>query len=72
MFFGCIWELFETYVGYYKPEQIKGLGFCDTFGSDGKLKVWWYGKWSDLIMNFSGFVLGHYIKNNYTLNLLNN
>ena len=69
MCIGSIWELFETYMGIYKSTQLKKWGFCDTFGSDGKLKVWWYGKWSDIIMNLFGFILGHFIKNNYKLNL---
>ena len=56
MTIGIIWELMETYVGLMKPKMIKGFGFCDMPGN--KYKVWWYGKWSDPIVNFIGFLLG--------------
>ena len=59
MVLGGIWELFETYAGIYKPELLKGFGFCDT---DKKTKVWWYGKKSDIICNFIGFMLGKTIR----------
>ena len=56
---GALWELFETYVGKYKPKLIMGFGFCENISDKtNKYKVWWYGKWSDLVMNFLGFVIG--------------
>ncbi len=61
MFLGIIWELFETYVGYYKPNFLKGWGYCSTKKTK---KIWWYGKWSDIIVNFIGFKTGQYIKLN--------
>ena len=61
MLLGIFWELFETYVGIYKPEIIKGLGFCEL--SANKYKVWWYGKLSDPLANFLGFVLGMTLHN---------
>ena len=60
MLLGASWELFETYVGKYKPAMIQGMGFCGSPTSH-KGKVWWYGKWSDLIMNFLGFIVGRYL-----------
>ena len=59
MVMGLIWELIETYIGYYKPEYIRGYGFCKLTGN--KYKVWWYGKWSDIIINITGFLLGSYM-----------
>ena len=56
MSLGILWELFETFVGIYKPEIIKGWGFCKLPGN--KYKVWWYGKISDPIANFLGFITG--------------
>ena len=53
---GIIWELFETYIGIYKPIIFKDFGFCSTDNS----KVWWYGKISDIIVNFIGFMIGQY------------
>ena len=58
---GGLWELFETYVGIYQPEIIKGFGFCPTDLNENK--VWWYGKFSDLLVNFAGFVTGVMIYN---------
>lgn len=57
MCLGGLWELFEFYVGYYKPIDLENLGFCFTKQNS----IWWYGKLSDLIMNFIGFVMGMYI-----------
>ena len=58
MILGSIWELFETYIGYYKPDIIHGWGFCDT---DKGIKTWWYGKFSDILVNFIGFILGSHL-----------
>ena len=60
---GILWELFETFIGIYKPTFIKGFGFCTL--TDNKYKVWWYGKWSDLVVNLLGFLCGSYLKKNY-------
>ena len=62
MFLGALWELFETIVGIYKPELIDGFGFCQL--TESKYKVWWYGKWSDIVVNFIGFMLGSIIRKN--------
>lgn len=64
MVLGGIWELIETYVGIYKPEMIKGFGFCDTKQLDDEPKVWWYGKKSDLVINFIGFMAGKTLRDN--------
>ena len=53
---GILWELFEGYVGLYKPKIIMNIGFCKN--KDDKYKVWWYGKYSDIVMNTLGFVSG--------------
>ena len=54
---GIIWELFETYIGLYKPSIFKEFGFCSTDNS----KVWWYGKYSDILVNFIGFIIGQHL-----------
>jgi len=59
MTLGLLWELFETYVGIYKPKLIRGLGFCQL--SSNRYKIWWYGKWSDPVFNLLGFLTGAYI-----------
>jgi phosphatidylserine decarboxylase len=61
--FGVLWEIFEWYVGIYKPKWLEGMGFCKSpSGAKNKGKVWWYGKWQDIISNTSGFTIGKYIK----------
>ena len=55
---GVLWELFEWYVGVFKPSIISGLGFCMPYQSGNKYKVWWYGKPSDIIVNTLGFITG--------------
>ena len=58
---GILWELFETYVGIYKPDVISGFGFCEL--SNNRYKVWWYGKWSDVVLNILGFLSGMTLHN---------
>ena len=89
MFFSGLWELFEYYVGHYKPPFMENWGFCLSDncaecekckdgsnvtdlentkdlekcekcknGENIKEHVWWYGKYSDLLINFIGFIIG--------------
>ena len=58
MLLGLLWELSEFYIGEKKPSLLKNIGFCTT---DGKERVWWYGKTSDLLFNFLGFITGKYL-----------
>lgn len=59
MILGILWEIFEFYVGKNKPSILKNIGFCST---DGKEKIWWYGKISDIIVNYIGFIIGKFLK----------
>ena len=65
-FFAVLWELFEWYVGVYKPTFANGLGHCLTTDNDDidSEKVWWYGKISDIIVNLTGFIIGYCIRKN--------
>jgi len=55
-----IWEIFESYVGLNKPEILKGWGFCCNPTGNTEGHIWWYGKWTDLLMNLLGFLTGRY------------
>jgi len=64
---GCMWELFECYVGTYKPDIMNGWGLRKSDDDsdnnnnnsvNSNEKVWWYGKWSDIVANVFGFALG--------------
>ena len=57
---GVLWELFEHYYGEERPEWLSGYGDCDmqTDRLDGS---WWYGKWSDIVINLIGLVLGSHL-----------
>ena len=61
---GILWELFEHYYGKNRPGWLGGYGDCNGLLSDKeKDGNWWYGKWSDILCNISGFLIGQYIKN---------
>jgi len=57
---GVLWELFEHYYGEERPGWLGGYGDCDmqTDRLDGS---WWYGKWSDIVINLIGLVLGSHL-----------
>ena len=61
-FMGVIWELFEHYYGVNRPGWLGGYGDCDRLASDKESDGnWWYGKWTDILMNFFGLAAGVYI-----------
>jgi len=59
---GCGWELFENYYGENRPGWLGGYGDCDKLAS-GKTEDgnWWYGKWTDIVMNTLGIIVGVYL-----------
>ena len=59
---GLLWEVFEWWVGVYKPKFLEGIGFCPSpSGAKKRGKVWWYWKWQDPIANLLGFMTGKYL-----------
>jgi hypothetical protein len=61
---GICWELFEHYYGTERPGWLGGYGDCDNLATDKAGGNWWYGKWSDVGCNISGFLIGQYMKTN--------
>jgi len=59
-FIGVLWELFEHYYGEERPGWLGGYGDCDM-RTDPLEGNWWYGKWSDIVMNLIGLVLGSHL-----------
>jgi hypothetical protein len=55
---GISWELFEHYYGKERPGWLGGYGDCDDLATDRTEGNWWYGKWTDIVCNTSGFLLG--------------
>jgi hypothetical protein len=55
---GIAWELFEHYYGKNRPGWLGGYGDCNDLATDKKSGNWWYGKWSDILCNASGFLVG--------------
>ena len=55
---GICWELFEHWYGKFRPGWLGGYGDCNDLASDNDTGNWWYGKWSDIVCNASGFLLG--------------
>lgn len=59
---GIVWELFETYYGIYQPSFLEGWGHC--ISGDKKLEentIWWYGKFTDILANIVGLLMGYFI-----------
>ena len=66
MSLGIGWELWEQWCGDTRPSWMGGFGDCDlsTDQIDDTHKDWWFGRYSDIIINLCGFLLGQYIRNN--------
>ena len=58
MSIGALWELFEHYYGKERPGWLGGYGDCNDLATDKESGNWWYGKWSDLLCNSFGFLVG--------------
>jgi hypothetical protein len=65
MILGMIWESFEHISGTNRPGWLGGYG-GDCNGMKSKNGGnWWYGKWSDILCNLFGFMLGMNLSKNY-------
>lgn len=65
MFMGVLWEIIEHMIGTFKPSILKYTN-CNRkstkeSSSDTAGKYWWYGKKEDIVVNFLGFITGHFI-----------
>ena len=58
MAIGVGWELFEHYYGKERPGWLGGYGDCNDLATDRVEGNWWYGKWTDIVCNAAGFLLG--------------
>jgi hypothetical protein len=59
-----LWEVFEFYLGKMKPTWMKNIGggSCRiSTDKEDKDKVWWYGKYSDILVNSVGLLLSQII-----------
>lgn len=61
MFIGILWELFEHYYGKNRPGWLGGYGDCEM-NTDKEEGNWWYGKYSDIVANMAGFLVGRQIR----------
>lgn len=60
--FGISWELFEQLLGKHRPDFLGGFGNCENLlQTDKNTELWWYGRASDIIMNFFGGLFGYYL-----------
>lgn len=65
---GCIWEGMEFATQYTTIpilDSMRGLAVCKNNNSTIGNTFWWYGKWSDLIMNAGGFGLGYFVRHSF-------
>ena len=62
MLLGISWELFEHLYGKHRPGWLGGYGGeCNNIATDREDGNWWYGKWTDIVCNAFGFLVGRYI-----------
>ena len=59
---GIGWELFEQYYGKERPGWLGSYGDCTNLATNNVSGNWWYGKWTDIICNTTGFLIGQYMK----------
>ena len=55
---GIAWEVFEHVVGKERPGWMGGYGGCNMATDKNEDGNWWYGKWTDILMNGTGMILG--------------
>jgi hypothetical protein len=55
---GIVWEVFEHVVGKERPGWMGAYGGCDLATDKNGDGNWWFGKWTDLLMNATGMLLG--------------
>jgi hypothetical protein len=55
---GILWELFEHLYGKHRPGWLGGYGDCNDLATYKEEQNWWYGKWTDIVCNTAGFLVG--------------
>ena len=48
--------------GKNRPGWLGGYGDCQDIRTDRADGNWWYGKWTDIVCNIVGFIIGVYLK----------
>lgn len=56
---GVLWELVEHWMGRRRPSWLGGWGDCDAKEFEKQNANWWFGRYSDILMNTMGIVLGN-------------
>ena len=59
---GVAWEICEHWLGKARPAWLGGWGGCDAKEFEKHYANWWFGRWSDLVMNGSGLLVGNMIR----------
>lgn len=62
---GIAWEVFEHTLGKERPGWMGGYGGCNLSTDKNDDGNWWYGKWTDIVMNCLGLLLGYFIKQKF-------
>lgn len=57
---GLLWEIVESLLKD-RPFYISKCNVDPIIDTDGEKKVWWYGRWEDIVMNSLGMALGYYL-----------
>ena len=57
----CLWEVFESYLGTVRPAWVQDIGGCTISTDKDEDEIWWYGKYTDIIVNTTGLLLSQVI-----------
>lgn len=55
---GVVWELVE-FILKDRPFYISKCNVAPVIDTNGVQKVWWYGRWEDIVMNSIGIAIGY-------------
>lgn len=56
---GVIWELIEHWMGRQRPSWLGGWGDCQAAEFEKHNANWWFGRYSDILMNLLGLAVGN-------------
>ena len=59
---GTAWEGIEHVLGKSRPSWLGGWGDCEAAEFAKENANWWFGRYSDIIVNGGGILLGNYMR----------
>lgn len=59
---GVIWEMVEDRLGRFDGGMVGAIGMCQISTDNKEKSNWWYGKYSDIVMNTLGLLTGYWLR----------